>query len=210
VAGRHQSRPDPTREDGSERPSCNLFRSYWTIRKKPGNKSFRGKQENSIGTPSWFSFGINTRSGCGAAESATGPFYCPEDEKVYIDLGFYDELKQRFGAPGEFAQAYVLAHEVGHHVQNDRYRSKSPQSARTESASAECAFGEDGIASRLLCRRLGACDAGARAARSVTWIGAWGAAGWETIDYKRWQRAMLVRKRLTRKFAAANELVPKG
>lgn len=57
-------------------------------------------------------------SACGFAESAMGPFYCPENEKVYVDLAFYDELKERFGAPGEFAQAYVLAHEVGHHVQN--------------------------------------------------------------------------------------------
>lgn len=58
-----------------------------------------------------------TESGCGAAKSATGPFYCPTDEKVYIDLAFYEELARRFRAPGEFAQAYVLAHEIGHHVQ---------------------------------------------------------------------------------------------
>jgi predicted metalloprotease len=57
------------------------------------------------------------RSGCGFGESAMGPFYCPIDEKVYIDLGFYAELKRRFGAPGDFAQAYVIAHELGHHVQ---------------------------------------------------------------------------------------------
>ncbi len=58
-----------------------------------------------------------TPTACGAGQSAMGPFYCPADEKVYIDLGFYETLKNRLGAPGDFAQAYVIAHEVGHHVQ---------------------------------------------------------------------------------------------
>lgn len=59
-----------------------------------------------------------TQSGCGTASRASGPFYCPVDNKLYIDLSFYDELSQRFGAPGDFAMAYVIAHEVAHHVQN--------------------------------------------------------------------------------------------
>lgn len=58
------------------------------------------------------------QSACGTAQSAVGPFYCPADQQVYIDLGFYQDLKYKLGAPGDFAQAYVIAHEVGHHVQN--------------------------------------------------------------------------------------------
>jgi uncharacterized protein len=68
--------------------------------------------------PALVLFSGSDQSGCGFATAATGPFYCPLDNRVYIDLTFYDQLQNRFGAPGDFAMAYVIAHEVGHHVQN--------------------------------------------------------------------------------------------
>ena len=71
------------------------------------------------------------QSACGLAGAAVGPFYCPEDQKVYIDLRFYQDLKERFQAPGDFAQAYVIAHEIGHHVQNLFGISEKVQAART-------------------------------------------------------------------------------
>ena len=67
--------------------------------------------------PTLVIFSGSVHSGCGTAGSSTGPFYCPADNKLYIDLSFYQDLSQRFGAPGDFAMAYVIAHEVGHHVQ---------------------------------------------------------------------------------------------
>lgn len=106
------SRPDPARTKAEE-PQVEFVTFVFNDVQKTFGESVRGYRHTRL-----VLFRDATRSGCGAAESATGPFYCPADEKVYIDLGFYDELKQRFGAPGEFAQAYVLAHEVGHHLQN--------------------------------------------------------------------------------------------
>jgi uncharacterized protein len=83
-------------------------------------------------------FSSAVQSACGFAEAATGPFYCPDDEKVYIDLDFYRELRERFKAPGDFAQAYVIAHEVGHHVQNQLgIMSKVAQQQRRGSSQAQ-------------------------------------------------------------------------
>ena len=80
------------------------------------------------------------QSGCGDASSAMGPFYCPADTRVYIDLGFYDELARRFGAPGDFAEAYVLTHEIGHHVQNLLGTERQVRRAQQGSASQKNAL----------------------------------------------------------------------
>ncbi|MEY3267474.1 MAG: hypothetical protein RL480_234, partial [Pseudomonadota bacterium] len=76
----------------------------------------------------------NVQSACGAAQSAMGPFYCPADSRVYLDQSFFDELSRRFGAPGDFAAAYVIAHEVGHHVQNLLGISGQAQAAQQRSS----------------------------------------------------------------------------
>jgi predicted metalloprotease len=77
------------------------------------------------------------QSACGMAQSAMGPFYCPQDRKVYIDLSFYQDMRDRLGAPGDFAQAYVVAHEVGHHVQNLLGLAEKVEQARTQSSEVE-------------------------------------------------------------------------
>ena len=82
-----------------------------------------------------FSGGV--QSACGFAQTAAGPFYCPEDYKVYIDLDFYRELRERFHAPGDFAQAYVIAHEVGHHVQNQLGVMRTIQQRQRRSSQAQ-------------------------------------------------------------------------
>lgn len=82
------------------------------------NKLFPEETGRDYQEPTLVLFSGSDRSGCGFASAATGPFYCPLDNSVYIDLSFYDDLSNRFGASGDFAMAYVVAHEVGHHVQN--------------------------------------------------------------------------------------------
>ncbi len=103
--------PEEERQADFVRATLAMTEDVWTDLFAKAGKKYR--EPHLI----MFSGRVNTE-GCGLASTAVGPFYCPADERVYIDLAFFDELKKRFHAPGEFAQAYVIAHEIGHHVQN--------------------------------------------------------------------------------------------
>ncbi|CAN5715254.1 neutral zinc metallopeptidase [soil metagenome] len=98
--------------DAASKAACNAFSSAdktWAAIFQQNGQSFE--------QPKLVFYGGNGQSGCGAAQSAMGPFYCPTDEGIYLDTGFFDELATRFGAKGDFAQDYVIAHEFGHHIQ---------------------------------------------------------------------------------------------
>src|SRR5262249_42290775 len=101
------------------------------------NQQLKAQTGRDYRNPKLVLFTDSVRSGCGFASAATGPFYCPEDEKVYIDLHFYRELQQRFQSPGEFAQAYVIAHEVGHHIQKILGTSDQVHAAQEQARSKE-------------------------------------------------------------------------
>ena len=100
------------------------------------DKLFR-EQGRTYHHPKLVLFRNSYPSGCGQASASSGPFYCPGDNKVYIDLSFYQEMKERFRAPGDFAQAYVIAHEVGHHVQNQLGISDKVQAMRERVSETE-------------------------------------------------------------------------
>jgi len=131
--GRGQPGVEVCHSDEVTRFSCNVFGSterVWT--------SLFQEQGERFPPPKLVFYSNRGQSGCGAAQSAMGPFYCPLDQGIYLDTDFFAELSRQFGAPGDFAQAYVIAHEMGHHVQtvtgvNDRIRSAQRAAGEAES-----------------------------------------------------------------------------
>jgi predicted metalloprotease len=112
-ATQQQAAQAPPREDAAARFVSRVLAStedVWTAEFAANQRRYE--------PPRLVLFSGSVGSGCGTAQSAMGPFYCPNDQRIYLDLGFFRDLAQRMGAPGDFAQAYVIAHEVGHHVQN--------------------------------------------------------------------------------------------
>lgn len=118
--------------DPAKRAACNAFSSA----ENTWEAMFAKSGERFV-APSLQFFSNNGQSGCGAAQSAMGPFYCPTDRGIYLDTRFFDELANRFGAKGDFAQDYVIAHEFGHHIQNLTGQSEKVQQAQRSGSETE-------------------------------------------------------------------------
>lgn len=136
-----------------ERFACNVFSS---------TNKFWGTQINGYKEPKLRFFTNRNESGCGAAQAAMGPFYCPADQGIYLDTAFFGELAQRFGAAGDAAQAYVVAHEVGHHIQTVSGISEQVRRAQGRASQAE------GNALQVRMELQADCYAGVWAARAKT------------------------------------------
>lgn len=117
TGGASTSGKQPTSEELKNDPMADMIAVVMADTEDVWNEIFR-QQGKQYREPTLVLFSGATQSACGMGQAAMGPFYCPADQKAYIDLSFYDDMRTRFKAPGDFAQAYVLAHEVGHHVQN--------------------------------------------------------------------------------------------
>jgi len=118
--------------DANSKSACNAFESAqrtWT--------AIFAKEGQRFQKPSLQFYSGNGQSGCGAAQSAMGPFYCPTDQGIYLDTSFFNELAQRFGAKGDFAQDYVIAHEFGHHIQNLLGTSEQVQRAQRQGSETQ-------------------------------------------------------------------------
>jgi len=109
--------PSSAADLAGEQPMVELVSFVFDDAQRTWSETFAGESQ-PYQNAKLVLFRDRTQSGCGVGQAAMGPFYCPQDQRVYIDLSFYEELRKRFGAPGDFAQAYVIAHEVGHHVQH--------------------------------------------------------------------------------------------
>ncbi|MFG1358939.1 KPN_02809 family neutral zinc metallopeptidase [Xanthobacter pseudotagetidis] len=118
--GQQQSAPPPSSQGQASKPTDEMGRFAAAVLAQTEDvwsEIFRAEGK-TYQDPKLVLFSGATRSACGGAQSAMGPFYCPIDQKVYLDLSFFNEMKRKFNAPGDFAAAYVIAHEVGHHVEN--------------------------------------------------------------------------------------------
>ncbi len=131
-----QSAPPPAHKPPATDETAIFVSKVLASTEDTWNEVFRASGKKYV-EPKLVLFSGMTPTACGTGQSAMGPFYCPGDQKVYIDLTFFRELKSRFHAPGEFAQAYVVAHEVGHHVQNQLGIADKVNQARQRASKAE-------------------------------------------------------------------------